>query len=222
MGVDVVIDAATGPSPEEQAATAFFTAAARNLQEAGLRAGVEPDRRRLDRRRRPVRRRLRRGEGRPRGADAGGPVPALVLRATQFHEFVEQLVEWGRQGDVSYVPKMRTQLVAARTAAEAVVALIDAETRSARSPRSPGRGRRASSQPRAARRANGQAPADRGRQRPGPRRGLRVRRAAARARRDARGPDVRGVARGDVRGGTGRLAPDELRELVCAVGGGDR
>ena len=34
--------------------------------------------------------------------------------ASHLHEFVEQLVNWGRQGDVSRVPVMRTQLVAAR------------------------------------------------------------------------------------------------------------
>src|SRR5882724_10755622 len=39
-GVECVIDAATGASPEQEAATAFFTAAARNLHEAGERAGV--------------------------------------------------------------------------------------------------------------------------------------------------------------------------------------
>jgi len=40
-GVDCVADAATGPSPEQQAATTFFTTAARNLHEAGgsCRAG---------------------------------------------------------------------------------------------------------------------------------------------------------------------------------------
>jgi len=52
-----------------------------------------------------------------------GPIPAQILRAAQFHEFVSQLVEWGRRGEVSYVPKMRTQLVAARTVAEALVDL---------------------------------------------------------------------------------------------------
>ena len=45
------------------------------------------------------------------------------MRAAQFHEFVGQLVEWGRQGEVSYVPKMRTQLVAARTVAQALAEL---------------------------------------------------------------------------------------------------
>jgi hypothetical protein len=39
-----------------------------------------------------------------------------------------QLVEWGRQGDVSYVPKMRTQLVAARTVAEALADLATDST----------------------------------------------------------------------------------------------
>ena len=31
-GVDTIIDVATGPSPDEQAATEFFTTSARNLQ----------------------------------------------------------------------------------------------------------------------------------------------------------------------------------------------
>jgi hypothetical protein len=45
------------------------------------------------------------------------------LRAAEFHEVVAQSVEWGRRADVSYVPKMRTQLVAARTVAEALADL---------------------------------------------------------------------------------------------------
>ena len=39
-GVECVIDVSTGPSPDQQAATKFFTAAARNLHEAGQKAGV--------------------------------------------------------------------------------------------------------------------------------------------------------------------------------------
>jgi hypothetical protein len=46
-----------------------------------------------------------------------------VRSSLQFHEFVAQLVEWGRQGKVSYLPKMRTQLVAARTVAQALADL---------------------------------------------------------------------------------------------------
>ncbi len=121
--VDAVVDAATGPSPDQQPATEFFTTAARNLQEAGERAGV----------RRIVvvsiigADRFTGGYGAAKvaheQATLAGPIPATVLRASQFHEFVPELVDWGRQGDVSYVPAMRTQLVAARTVAEALADL---------------------------------------------------------------------------------------------------
>src|SRR3954464_13660549 len=40
-GVDLVIDAATGPESEEEAATRFFTTSARNLIDHGQRAGVK-------------------------------------------------------------------------------------------------------------------------------------------------------------------------------------
>ena len=60
-----------------------------------------------------------------RAAEAG-PVPVRVLRAAQFHEFVPQLVEWGTQGDVSYVTDMRIQPVAARAVAEVVADLVAA------------------------------------------------------------------------------------------------
>jgi uncharacterized protein YbjT (DUF2867 family) len=119
-GVTFIVDAATGPSPDEQKATAFFTTAARNLHDAGERAGVQgivavsiigTDR-------------FTGGYGVAKQAHERahleGPVPARILRAAQFHEFVAQLVDWGRDGEVSRVPRMRTQLVAARTVAEAL------------------------------------------------------------------------------------------------------
>ena len=122
-GVESVIDATAGASPEQQAATEFFTTAARNLQRMGDRAGV----RRIvvvsvigiDR--------FTAGYGAAKQAHEramlAGPIPARMLRAAQFHELVPQLVDAGRQGSVSYVPKMRTQLVAARTVAEALADL---------------------------------------------------------------------------------------------------
>lgn len=122
-GVESIVDAATGPSPEQQPATEFFVTAAKNLQQAGQRAGVQriivvsiinTDR-------------LKGGYSIAKvaheQATLSGPVPARVLRAAQFHEFVAQLVQWGTQGDVAHVPEMRTQLVAARTVAEALVDL---------------------------------------------------------------------------------------------------
>ncbi|MEU6374494.1 NAD(P)H-binding protein [Streptomyces sp. NPDC046909] len=122
-GVEIVIDAASTPSPDQRVATEFFTAAARNLHEAGAKAGV----------RRLVAVSIIGIDGSVAGYNAAklaherevlaGPVPARVLRAAQFHEFVEQLAGWGRQGDTVYVPRMRTQLVAARAVAEALVDL---------------------------------------------------------------------------------------------------
>jgi uncharacterized protein YbjT (DUF2867 family) len=124
-GVDSIVDAASWPTNEQKPATDFFVAASRNLQEEGERAGVQrivvvsiigADR-----------------------VDAGyiaskipheramqsGPIPVSILRAAQFHEFVPLFLEWGRQGDVIYVPQMRTQLVAARTVAEALAELVN-------------------------------------------------------------------------------------------------
>lgn len=122
-GAEAIIDAATGPSPEEQAATEFFTTAARNLQRAGQQAGagriiavsiIGTDR-------------YTAGYGAAKiaheQATLAGPVPGHVLRASQFHEFVGQLVGWGTQGDVAYVPRMRTQLVAARSVGEVLADL---------------------------------------------------------------------------------------------------
>jgi uncharacterized protein YbjT (DUF2867 family) len=40
-GVECIVDAATGPSPEQQSATEFFVTAANNPQQAGERAGVQ-------------------------------------------------------------------------------------------------------------------------------------------------------------------------------------
>jgi uncharacterized protein YbjT (DUF2867 family) len=123
QGVDCIIDTASGPSPDERAATEFFIAATRNLQETGERAGV----------RRIVVVSIIGCDRFSSGYNAAkvaheramlaGPIPATILRASQFHEFVAQLVEWGRQGDASYVPEMRTQLVAARSVAEVLADL---------------------------------------------------------------------------------------------------
>ena len=126
-GAEVIVDAATGPSPEQQPATEFFVTAAHNLQDAGVRAGV----------RRAVVVSIVNidksagGYGLAKIAheDAwrSGPIPARVVRAAQFHEFVAQLLEWGTQGDVAYVPEMRMQIVSARTVAETVADVATAD-----------------------------------------------------------------------------------------------
>ncbi|MFD3595520.1 SDR family oxidoreductase [Nocardia sp. NPDC058640] len=122
-GVDIVIDASSTPSADQQVATEFFTASARNLHAAGERAGVE----------RLVVVSIIGIDGSLAGYNAAklaheqellkGVLPVQILRAAQFHELVEVMVGWGTQGDVAYVQGMRTQLVAARTVAEALVDL---------------------------------------------------------------------------------------------------
>jgi uncharacterized protein YbjT (DUF2867 family) len=117
-GVDTIIDAATGPSPDEESATAFFTTSARNLQRAGAAAGAKRivlvsiigiDK-------------FRGGYNAAKLAQEQtlleGPLPVRIVRAAQFHEFVGELVGWTIQDGVAHPPEMRTQLVAARVVAE--------------------------------------------------------------------------------------------------------
>src|ERR1044071_8822719 len=128
QGVDVIVDVATGPSPEEQPATEFFTTAAANLQREGAKAGVKRivvasivgvDR-------------FTGGYGAAKRAheqaSLAGPVPASIVRITQFHELVEQMMEWGRRdGDVIQIPRMRTQPVAAEAVGEVLAAVATGE-----------------------------------------------------------------------------------------------
>ena len=136
-----IIDVTGGRSSEQRPATEFFTAAARNLQQAGEQAGVA----------RYVVvsiigiQQATGGYGSAKLAHEqavlAGPVPARILRVAQFHELVGVLMEMGRQGDVIYLPEMRTQIIAARTVAEALAAMAtspDAEFAAARAAESAG------------------------------------------------------------------------------------
>jgi uncharacterized protein YbjT (DUF2867 family) len=117
-GAETIIDTATGPSPDQQEATEFFTTSAHNLQRAGAAAGVE----------RIVVVSIIGIDKFQGGYNAGkmaqeqtllaGPLPVRIVRAAQFHEFVDPLVGWTIQDGVAHVPEMRTQLVAARVVAE--------------------------------------------------------------------------------------------------------
>jgi uncharacterized protein YbjT (DUF2867 family) len=123
-GVECVVDAATGPSSDQAEATEFFTTAARNLQAAGRRGGVERivvvsiigcDRFSAGYNVAKV--------AHERALEAG-PIPVRVVRAAQFHEFVPLMLEWRTQGDVVSVPRMRTQPVAAQTVAKALARMV--------------------------------------------------------------------------------------------------
>ena len=125
-GVGCIVDAATGASADQAAATEFFTTASRNLHAAGESAGVG----------RMVMVSIigcdkftagySAAKAEHERAALAGPLPVRVLRAAQFHEFIPVLMAWGRQGDVCYMPKMRTQLIAARAVAESIAELATA------------------------------------------------------------------------------------------------
>ncbi len=117
-GVEAIVDTATGPSPDQESATEFFTTSARNIQRAGAAAGAK---------------RIvvvsiigiDKFEGGYNAAKMAqeqalldGPLPVRIVRAAQFHEFVEPLVGWTVSDGVANVPEMQTQLVAARVVAE--------------------------------------------------------------------------------------------------------
>jgi uncharacterized protein YbjT (DUF2867 family) len=116
--VDTIVDAATGPSPDEEEATAFFTSSAGNIQRAGPAAGAK----------RIVVVSIIGIDKFQSGYNAAklaqertlleGPLPVRIVRAAQFHEFIEPVVGWTIQDGVAHVPEMRTQPVAARVVAE--------------------------------------------------------------------------------------------------------
>jgi uncharacterized protein YbjT (DUF2867 family) len=111
-GAETIIDTATGPSPDQEEATAFFTASARNLQRAGAAAGakriVVVSIIGIDK--------FQGGYNAAKMAQERtlleGPLPVRIVRAAQFHEFIEPLVGWTIQDGVAHVPEMRTQLLA--------------------------------------------------------------------------------------------------------------
>jgi uncharacterized protein YbjT (DUF2867 family) len=119
-GVEAIIDTATEPSPDQEEATAFFTASARNMQRAGDGAGakriVVVSIIGIDN--------FRGGYNAAKMAQEQtlleGPLPVRIVRAAQFHEFVDELVGWMIKDGVAYLPEMRTQLVAAHVVAEAL------------------------------------------------------------------------------------------------------
>ena len=118
VGVETIIDTATGPTPDQEEETAFFTASARNLQRAGSAAGAK----------RIVVVSIIGIDKFQGGYNAAklaqeralleGPLPVRIVRAAQFHEFFDQFVGWMTQDGVAYLPEMQTQPVAARVVAE--------------------------------------------------------------------------------------------------------
>lgn len=125
--VQTIVDVTNSPSQDEQPATDFFVAAAGNLQRMGAQSGVEHI----------VTLSIVGIDELPTGyyaaklaherAAAEGPVPATILRATQFHEFPAQMIGWTVADGVAHLPDLTVQTVAARTVAEVLVELAEAQ-----------------------------------------------------------------------------------------------
>ena len=126
-GVTAVVDASNVNAGKAKATT-FFTAAASNLQRYGGEAGVEHlvtvsivgiDR--------------APGYGyyaaklAHEAAARTGPVPRSLVRSTQFHEFADLALAFGRKGPVALIPKMRSQPVAAGSVAGRLVEVAEGE-----------------------------------------------------------------------------------------------
>jgi len=124
-GVDVVIDASNGAALSEGKATAFFDAVTRNLQRSGQSAGVK----RLliisivniDKLTGNPYYRAKLAHER---FALEGPLPASIIRATQFHEFPVQIMQRSKVGPVALVPDFRVQTVAARAVGEVVAEIV--------------------------------------------------------------------------------------------------
>lgn len=122
--VERLIDVSNVTTTSRRRSVDFFDTATRNLLTAGLRSGVRHhvalsivgvDRVGLG---------YYAGKRRQEELALAGPVPASVLRATQFHEFPVQLLARLGRSPVLPVPTMRTQPVAAAEVAGALVDLV--------------------------------------------------------------------------------------------------
>jgi uncharacterized protein YbjT (DUF2867 family) len=113
-GADTVVDVSNAPVWDDDAVREFFTTSTRNLLAAERDAGVGhhlavsivgADRL-------PDSGYLRAKVAQEAEVEAGG-VPYTILRATQFFEFLAQIVEAGSDGDTVRLPTGLMQLVAA-------------------------------------------------------------------------------------------------------------
>ncbi len=126
--VDAVIDVTSTPSFDTEPVRAFFAAVTEQLlaaeQDAGVRHHVVLSIVGLD-----------------RVPDAGhyagkreqerlalsGPVPATVVRATQFFDFAAQMVGWTRRGQSAALPPLLVQPVAVADVADVLVEVAAGE-----------------------------------------------------------------------------------------------
>jgi uncharacterized protein YbjT (DUF2867 family) len=122
VGVDAVIDVSNTPTVSAEQARAFFTATTGQLlaaeHHAGVRHHVVLSIVGLDRVEGNSHYAGKRAQER---AALAGPVPATVLRATQFFDYAAMVVGWTRRGQVATVPPLLIQPVAVADVADVLV-----------------------------------------------------------------------------------------------------
>jgi hypothetical protein len=124
--MQTIVDVTNSASQDERPATDFFVAAAGNLQRFGAQRGAGHI----------VTLSIVGIDAIPTGYYAAklahervaeaGPVPATILRATQFHEFPAQLISSTAEDGFARLPDLTVQTVATRTVAEVLVELAGA------------------------------------------------------------------------------------------------
>ena len=125
-GADTVIDVSGLRSMHTKKSVDFFMASTESLQRYGKAAGVQHH----------VVLSIVGVDKAPTGLYAGkqaqeeavrhGDLPWTILRATQFHEFVEQVLDRASFGPTVLVPRFKTQPIAAAEVAEALVDAAEA------------------------------------------------------------------------------------------------
>jgi uncharacterized protein YbjT (DUF2867 family) len=124
LGTNAVVDVSNAPVWEDDAVREFFTTSTRNLLAAERDAGVQhhlavtivgadrlPDSGYL------------RAKVAQEAEIEAGPIPYTILRATQFFEFLPQIVEAGAEGDTVRLSTGLMQFVAADDVAATVAEL---------------------------------------------------------------------------------------------------
>jgi uncharacterized protein YbjT (DUF2867 family) len=121
-GADAVVDVSNAPARDADEARAFFGTATANLLAAEQLVGVSHhvvlsivgvDR--------VTGNAHYAGKRRQEELALSGPIPATVLRATQFYEFAAMVVEWTLRDGVALVPPLLVQPLAIADLADALV-----------------------------------------------------------------------------------------------------
>jgi uncharacterized protein YbjT (DUF2867 family) len=129
-GCEVIVDVTSVVARKPEEYVDFFGSVARNLQLAGAVAGV----------RRIVTLSIvgidglggaafahYEGKNAQERATEAGPVPTVILRATQFHGFAGQLIDWVAKAGILPCPKQPVQTVDVDAVAEELVELATSE-----------------------------------------------------------------------------------------------